>query len=449
MNDSPEPAATASGRSGPSVSVAIWARPLPWALARARLFRRRQLRTAQGLPVPERPRRDDSPPRPAAGNVSSLRELAAQRRTRPTRQNFLAPTRAEAPSPRPRATPPVLRVARRGGSATAALVRAMPQRYQEAEPVALRKHGPRIELLPAAVLPRRQRSRLPRAAAVVAVVLVAVGGIAAAGWVAWGSVVSGVRALLVSAPAVPPGPPPANPAQRVSYYLARAKAGDAEAQLQLAVLYAKGEGTLQDYAAAAAWFRAAAEQGVARAQFDLGVLYERGRGVPVNMTEAGAWYRKAASQNYALAQFNLAVALSKGEGTRQDFFDAALWYRRAAEQGIVPAMVNLAILYEQGRGVEASLLDAYAWYKAAALRANEPARRRAEELFASFSPLDQTRAEMISASVAATIRKPPGADAPEPKPAQPPAPAPSANPASPPVLVPGLPTPGASSGDAP
>jgi TPR repeat protein len=133
------------------------------------------------------------------------------------------------------------------------------------------------------------------------------------------------------------------------------------------------------------------------------VLYERGRGVPVDTTEALAWYRKAASQDYALAQFNLAVALTKGEGTRQDFFDAALWYRRAGAQGIIPAMVNLAILYEGGQGVEASPLDAYAWYKAAADRGSEPARRRAGELFATFAPSDQTRADMVAADVAASI----------------------------------------------
>ena len=151
-----------------------------------------------------------------------------------------------------------------------------------------------------------------------------------------------------AAPAAPSAP---EPAQLVAEYLARAKAGDVQAQLDLAILYAKGEGVPQDYATAATWFRAAGEKGNPRAQYDLGVLYERGRGVQADPAEAVAWYRKAAENNFALAQYNLAVAYTKGQGTAQDDAEAARWYRRAAQQGVIPAMVNLAILYERGEGV--------------------------------------------------------------------------------------------------
>src|SRR6185437_12930145 len=88
----------------------------------------------------------------------------------------------------------------------------------------------------------------------------------------------------------------------------RAKNGDAEAQLSVAILYAKGDGIAQDYAAAAKWFRAAAD---------------RGGGVPLDYNQAAFWYRKAAEQGHPLAQYNLAVAFTKGQGTRQNFFEAA------------------------------------------------------------------------------------------------------------------------------
>jgi TPR repeat protein len=197
--------------------------------------------------------------------------------------------------------------------------------------------------------------------------------------------------------------PPEDPARRVAYYTARAKDGDAAAQVALAVLYAKGDGVRQDYAAAAGWFRRAAERGVARAQYDLGVLYQRGRGVPVDYAQAALWYRKAAQQNHRLAQYNLAVAYAKGEGVGRNLSDAAVWYHRAAAQGVVAAMVNLAILYERGDGVRAATSDAYAWYRAAAQRGSAPAARRADELLKAFSPLEQTQAEAKTTDVAASI----------------------------------------------
>ena len=199
---------------------------------------------------------------------------------------------------------------------------------------------------------------------------------------------------------------PSDPAQRLAYFQRGAQAGDPEAELQLAILYAKGEGVTQDYAIAAKWFRAAAEQGLARAQYDLGVLYERGRGVPTDAAQAASWYRKAADGKYPLAQYNLAVAYTKGEGTRKDPTEAALWYRRAAAQGVVQAMVNLGMLYERGEGVPVSPVDAYAWYLTAARRGNEPAAKRADDLFGVLSPQEQIRAQKLSSDIAGSIHDP-------------------------------------------
>jgi hypothetical protein len=226
------------------------------------------------------------------------------------------------------------------------------------------------------------------------------------GGIAWVTRLPGavLQATARPQPMAPAGKPPEDPARRLAYYTDRAKAGDSEAQIALAVLYAKGEGVPQNYAEAAAWFRRAAEKGVMRAQYDLGVLYERGRGVPEDAAQAVAWYRKAAEQNHPLAQYNLAVAFTKGEGVHRDPFEAAVWYHRAAAQGVVAAMVNLAILYERGEGVETSTADAYAWYRAAARRGSAPAKRRADEMLQAFSPWDQTRAEAKMADIAASIR---------------------------------------------
>ena len=68
-----------------------------------------------------------------------------------------------------------------------------------------------------------------------------------------------------------------DPAVSVEALQQRAAQGEAEAQLQLGLLYARGKGLPQDYAEALKWFRLAAAQGNAEAQFSLWVLYAKGR----------------------------------------------------------------------------------------------------------------------------------------------------------------------------
>src|SRR5665213_4469482 len=70
--------------------------------------------------------------------------------------------------------------------------------------------------------------------------------------------------------------------------------GNAKAQYDLGVMYAKSQGVAQDYTEAGRWYRKAAEQGNTEAQYDLGRVYDNGQGVPQNYAEAMRWYRKAA-----------------------------------------------------------------------------------------------------------------------------------------------------------
>lgn len=88
----------------------------------------------------------------------------------------------------------------------------------------------------------------------------------------------------------------ANNAQAISW-LDAAEQGDAEAQYNLGLQYARGQGVPQDFAQAAIWFRKAADQNIAGAQYDLGVQYENGWGVPQNYEEAYFWLNLAAAKN--------------------------------------------------------------------------------------------------------------------------------------------------------
>jgi TPR repeat protein len=85
---------------------------------------------------------------------------------------------------------------------------------------------------------------------------------------------------------------------------ARAEMGDAKSQERLGVAFFLGKGGLtKDEVEAVKWFRKAAEQNVADAQYNLGVCYANGQGVTEDDAEAVKWFRKAAEQNQADAQY--------------------------------------------------------------------------------------------------------------------------------------------------
>jgi TPR repeat protein len=77
-----------------------------------------------------------------------------------------------------------------------------------------------------------------------------------------------------------------------------ADAGNAEAQYQYAMLYARGLGLRPSDALAASWMRRAADQGHAAAQYELGRMYLSGHGVPDDRREAIAWLTRAANAGH-------------------------------------------------------------------------------------------------------------------------------------------------------
>ena len=121
--------------------------------------------------------------------------------------------------------------------------------------------------------------------------------------------------------------------ERFQLLSAKAAQGNADAQSDLGLMYADGQGTPQDYAEGVRLFRKAAEQGYAEAQFNLGLMYNQGLGMPQDYAEAVRWFRKAAEQGNAKAQFILGVRYHQGQGTPQDYAEAYKWYNLAASQG--------------------------------------------------------------------------------------------------------------------
>jgi len=129
-----------------------------------------------------------------------------------------------------------------------------------------------------------------------------------------------------------------------------ARSGDPVAQTGLGVMYYTGEAVSKnaagvvldnDPAMAAGWFYRAAEQGYADAQFNLGLLYANGDGVAQDMEEAAELFMLAAEQGHVDAENNLGAMYYTGEGVARDEQKAIEWFEKAAAQGNEEAQANL------------------------------------------------------------------------------------------------------------
>jgi TPR repeat protein len=215
---------------------------------------------------------------------------------------------------------------------------------------------------------------------------------------------------------------------------AAAEKGDAKAQYELAICYAKGKGVPADAAKAAEYLRKAADQGYANAQTAVGSCYGKGLGVPKNFSTAVEWYRKAAAQGDSLGQYCLGACLLKGSGvaTNADeglgwwrkaaesglpdaqcalglhlmnrgyaddtnhvnYVEAAQWLQKAADQGYVPAMNNLGFLYKSGLGVKPNTTTALKWYR---LGAEQDDPRAQANLGLAYEYGSGVRADIVEA----------------------------------------------------
>lgn len=134
-------------------------------------------------------------------------------------------------------------------------------------------------------------------------------------------------------------------AQRL--WLIEAERGNVKAQRYLGVLYARGQGVVQNDQEAARWFHLAAEQRDSIAQSNLGVLYARGQGVKQSDQEAAKWFLKAARQGDAKAQFWLGVMYEVGRGVANNSVVASSWYLLAQESGVEKAQHSLENLWRK------------------------------------------------------------------------------------------------------
>ena len=121
--------------------------------------------------------------------------------------------------------------------------------------------------------------------------------------------------------------------------------GDAQAQYNLGVMIANGQGTIASAEVAMQWFQLAADQGDAQAQFDLGALQQAA--TPPQFTQALDNYRRAAAQGHADGQAALGWLYANGAGVLQDYVRAHMWFNLGAVSGHAAAAYGRDFVAQQ------------------------------------------------------------------------------------------------------
>lgn len=148
-------------------------------------------------------------------------------------------------------------------------------------------------------------------------------------------------------------------------------------QLNLARMHLHGQGVQQNYAEAAMWFHLVADNWEnAEAELELGLMYWQGKGVRQDFQTAKTMLERSAIQNNAIAQHNLGVFYFQGFGGGSNEQEAASWFLKAAQQGNPYAQLALGTLYEEGRGVPFDQNESIYWYRKAAEQGNVQAQER-------------------------------------------------------------------------
>ena len=99
-----------------------------------------------------------------------------------------------------------------------------------------------------------------------------------------------------------------------------------------------------DYDTALKEWRPLAEQGLSQAQYNLGLMYAEGEGVAQDYQEAVRWYRLAAEQGHASGQFSLGAMYTAGQGVPKDYVLAHMWINLAAPKGVKGAVKGRNLL---------------------------------------------------------------------------------------------------------
>ncbi len=163
----------------------------------------------------------------------------------------------------------------------------------------------------------------------------------------------------------------------------KAQKGDAQAQVDLGLVYVQGEGEGYDqlFPRVGKWWGLSMEE-LATAQYNHDVFYGfvHGKDIAGYMKEAvKVWRFIAEREGLAWAQCNLGGCYYKGNGITKDVKEAVKWWRLAAKQGLPQAQYNPGVIYANGEGVSQDKEMARKWFHAAWENGDEAVKALAQE----------------------------------------------------------------------
>ena len=147
----------------------------------------------------------------------------------------------------------------------------------------------------------------------------------------------------------------------------QAASGNHHAQFFLAKRLQKGEGVAKNPAQAAYWYTRAAEKNIAPAQLNLGIMYLRGEGVKADMATGRAWLERPANLGDNRASYALAMI----DEQQQRLVDAYKWYDLSTRDGMLDdnvrnrakAKVSQLALDLSSSEIESAKRSANAWFQ--------------------------------------------------------------------------------------
>lgn len=156
---------------------------------------------------------------------------------------------------------------------------------------------------------------------------------------------------------------PLDPIAAFDLFKNAAERGSEAAALQLAVLYALGNGTELSYEDALHWFLTVSNSQDSRIRSDslynLGYMHQEGLGVVSDLDLAIEYYKSAAAFGHSNAETNLGNLYRDGRGVHFDLVEAQYWYSIAASRGHPEAANELAILLEKKNATPDQVAELY------------------------------------------------------------------------------------------
>ncbi|MBS6373697.1 MAG: SEL1-like repeat protein [Erysipelotrichaceae bacterium] len=153
-------------------------------------------------------------------------------------------------------------------------------------------------------------------------------------------------------------------------YRDAARAGDMNAQFQLAQMYRKGIGTDKNSGKALIWLERAYASNHPKAAEELSMMYFYGEGIPADKQMAFTWLERSRESSDPNMLCEIGKQFYQGLGIDRNLATAILYFEQAAALDQPEAQYYLARMYDEGEGFVQDHERALYWYRRAAENGN-------------------------------------------------------------------------------